>query len=115
MAIDALDAVEIIEVLENYIARNRPPEHIRKQLDIGYRIENQSIYLFELRPDWQIPEIIRHEDFAKTTFVKRQNTWKVYWLRGNLKWYTYDPKPQVKKLIDFLKLVDEDKYACFRE
>jgi hypothetical protein len=31
-----------------------------------------------------------------------------------LKWTLYDPKPKVKSLKDFLKLVEEDEYHCFR-
>jgi hypothetical protein len=114
MPLAALDTVEAIEVLENYLSRNRPPEHIRNKLDIGYRIENQSVYLFEIRPDWQNPNITRNKDFAKTTFVKGQKVWKVYWLRADLKWHPYDPKPQVRNLSDFIKLVEEDKHACFK-
>ncbi len=114
MSIDALETVETIEVLENYLSRNRPPEHIRKKFDIGYRLENQSVFIFEIRPDWQKPEIFREYDFAKTTFIKRQKIWKVYWMRANLKWYPYDPKPQVRELKDFIQLVEEDKNGAFK-
>ena len=45
MAIDILQTVDIIEIMENYLEDARPPEEIRKQLDIGYRIEDQSVLL----------------------------------------------------------------------
>ena len=114
MSIDPLKTLYAIEALENYIEKHRPPEHIRPELDIGYRIENQSIYLFEIRPQWNNPSVIRHLDFAKTTFVKTKSTWKVFWIRANGKWYPYDPKSTVKSLDQFLKLVEEDKYHCFK-
>jgi hypothetical protein len=34
-------------------------------------------------------------------------------MRANLKWDSYDPKPIVQNIGDFLKTVEEDKYGCF--
>jgi hypothetical protein len=114
MALDGLEAADMILQLENFTEKLRPKDpEILKKLDYGYSIENQSILLFEIRPDWRNPAIIRHEPFAKTTYVKRQQIWKVYWLRGNLKWYPYNPKPTVRSLKKFLEIVEEDEYHCF--
>jgi hypothetical protein len=41
---------EVIKVLDTYIARIRPPENIREQLDIAYKIEGQSVFIMEIRP-----------------------------------------------------------------
>ena len=102
MAIDGVQAVDMIEVLENFVERLRPvDEELRKKLDFGYNIEGQSVILVEIRPDWSKPEIARQHPFAKATFVKKSNTWKIYWLRGNLKWYSYDPSPEVSSLMKF--------------
>ena len=106
--------VEIIETLENYIFKNRPPVKIRPKLDLGYEIKGQSVILFEIRPLWNNPSEILHHPYAKATFVLKDNCWKIYWMRGNLKWYPYDPKPIVKTLSEFLKLVEDDEYACFK-
>src|SRR5206468_3239800 len=114
MALDALNTVDIIELMENYIARTRPPEEIRNELDINYKIDNQSIILFEIRPSWPDKAQRMTHDFAKTTYNKKNGVWKVYWLRANLKWYLYEPCPTVKKLADFLQLVETDKYGCFK-
>ena len=43
-----------------------------------------------------------------------KNIWKVFWQRADLKWHSYEPKPTVKQLTDFLKLVDEDEHHCFK-
>ena len=114
MTLDSRKSVDIIETMENYLSKNRPPVEIRPELDLGYEITGQSVILFEIRPVWNNPSEIQHMPYAKATLVLKNNEWKVYWMRGNLKWYPYDPKPRVKKLSDFLKLVEDDKYACFK-
>ncbi|MBS1558836.1 MAG: DUF3024 domain-containing protein [Bacteroidetes bacterium] len=113
MPIDTLQVVEVIEVMENFLSRVRPPENIRPELDIGYRIDGQNIFIFEIRPKWKNPEIICEYEMAKTTFVKAKNHWKVFWMRSNLKWYSYTPKPTVKTVAEFVHLVEEDKHGCF--
>ena len=113
MAIDSLQTLEVIEALENFISKIRPPEHIREKLDISYKIEGLSIIIFEIRPQWNNPEIIQEHPVAKTTFVKTKNHWKVFWMRANLNWQSYTPKPFVKSIIEFTKLVEEDKHYCF--
>lgn len=113
MAIDLLQTLDVIEAMEKFIARKRPPEHIRPQLDIGYKIEGQSIYVLEIRPQWDKPENIREHPIAKTTFVKAKNHWKVFWMRADLNWHSYSPTPTVKTISEFTKLVEEDKHHCF--
>jgi hypothetical protein len=114
MAIDALQTVEMIELLENFVARLRPAdEAVRKKLDYGYNIDDQRVILFEIRPDWIKPEIIREHPFAKATYVKKYGVWKIYWLRANLKWYPYDPCPRVYSLKKFLDIVVKDDQGCF--
>jgi len=114
MALELQNTVEIIEVLENFISRTRPPKEIRNELDVSYRIDNQSIILFEIRPNWQNKTQKLTHDFAKTTYNKTNDIWKIYWLRASLKWHIYEPVPTVKNLSEFLKIVEADKFGCFR-
>ena len=116
MPLNLANTIDIIELMENYVERIRPPHHISNKLDIGYKIENQSIILLEIRPGFRDPKELHESGYAKATYVKSKNNWKVYWMRGNLKWTLYDPKPRVQKkyLKDFIKLVEEDKYHCFK-
>ena len=109
---NAIDSVEL-EAIENYIKSIRPPEEIRDQVDISYRIEKQSLFIFEIRPNWQDPNIKMEIDIVKTTFVKKDNNWKVFWKRADLKWHAYKPKPIVKNLPEFVRLIEKDEYACF--
>jgi hypothetical protein len=70
MAIDPLLTTEIIEKLENFLERIRPPVEIRNELDMSYRIENQSLFLFEIRPRFDLPTAFIKSDFAKATYIK---------------------------------------------
>jgi hypothetical protein len=114
MTIDILFSLEIIETMENYISKVRPKPEIRNRLDIAYEIIGQSIILNEVRPRWNNPEEIFTSSYAKATYVKQKNIWKVFWKRADNKWHAYDPQPNVLQLNEFLKLVDQDKYACFK-
>jgi hypothetical protein len=109
---NGIDSIEIEEI-ENYLSYIRPNEEMRAQIDIGYRIEKQSVIIFEVRPDWRDPKKKVENNIAKATFVKKDNHWKVYWLRADLKWHSYKPKPIVEDLLDFIRLIEKDEYSCF--
>jgi len=113
MSFGILDIASVIEKMENHMDANRPEESIRKELDIAYKIEDQSIILYEIRPYFLNPKEIIESPYAKTTFVKSKNQWKIYWMRGNLKWYPYKPEA-VKTLDEFLELVEADEFGCFK-
>jgi hypothetical protein len=98
MALDITKSVEIIEIMENYISRVRPPQEIRHKIDLGYEIENQSIILNEIRPSWDDPNLIRSFGYAKATFVHGKDIWKIYWKRADNKWHLYKPLPGVNLL-----------------
>jgi hypothetical protein len=114
MSLDISQSLDIIETMENYIARVRPPVDIRPKLDLCYELEGQSVILTEIRPLWTNPKEFRSHGYAKATFVKSSNVWKIYWLRATGKWRLYAPDPQVKNLSEFLDIVDEDRCHCFR-
>jgi hypothetical protein len=113
MALTEKQIKDVTAAGEGFLEKRRPPVEIRSQLDLAYRIQGQSVLVYELRPGWNNPAEINEEPVAKTTFVKTQNHWKVYWMRADLKWHSYSPKPTVKTIQAFFKLVDDDSYACF--
>ena len=113
MALTEFERKRIDNLASVFIEKRRPPAHIRDQLDLGYRISGQSLELFEIRPVWNDPREKIEEPVAKATFVKKTNTWKVYWQRQDLRWHRYDPDPEVDTLEEFLAVVTADEYACF--
>lgn len=113
MALDIITTAETILALENFLARRRPPEHIRHQVDLDYKIENQSIILFEVRPHWQKQDEKIETPIAKATWVKTQQCWRIYWRRADLKWHSYQPAAEVQTIEELLKVIDEDAHGCF--
>jgi hypothetical protein len=113
MAFTEIEMQRCKKLVAAFIEKRRPPLHIRPQLDLGCRVKEQSVEIFEIRPVWRNPEEKMEHPVAKATYVKSQDIWKVYWMRADLKWHTYAPLPEVAKLEEFLQLVDQDPQACF--
>ncbi len=113
MALSEFELKRVEKLASKYLEDHRPPSHIRSQLDVGFRISGQSLELFEIRPRWDNPSEILELDYAKTTYVKKSQSWKIYWMRQDLKWHRYEPVPEVSTLEEFLLVVTEDAYGCF--
>jgi hypothetical protein len=113
MAFSEVALVQIDETMARFIEALRPPVAVRAQLDYGFRIEGQSVILFEIRPDWRNPDEKCEIPVAKTTFVKSLGRWKLYWQRADLKWHLYQPEPLFDQLPDVLDAVETDAFGCF--
>ncbi len=113
MAFSEFEQKKVATEVSQFIEPRRPRPEIRDQLDIAFKIENQSVILFEIRPRFDKPEVKLELPFAKATYSKKADIWKIYWLRADLKWHRYPPTPTVDALGDFLSVVEEDKHGCF--
>lgn len=113
MSLESMLTLEVIEALENYIEKIRPEEALRDKVDVAYKIENQSIIIYEIRPSFRQPKQKIESLVAKATFVKAKDYYKVFWLQSDLKWHSYKPLPTVKSIRDFIHVVSEDQYGCF--
>ena len=96
-----------------YVKDRRPPPHIRNELDLAFRINGQSVEIFEIRPSWREPGVKIESPIAKMTYVKTKKVRKIYWQRADMKWHLYEPDPEVKKIEDFPAVVERDEYGCF--
>ncbi len=113
MAFNEFELRKYQQILDKFIEKIRPLENIRKELDISYKITNQSVEIYEIRPQYDNPKNILNIEIAKATYVRTQDIWKIFWMRSDLKWHGYEPNPEVDDLSDFLSIIDEDKYGCF--
>ena len=113
MAFNDIELARYKKSVSAYIENKRPPVHIRKEVDISFRITGQSVEIFEVRPRWDDPAEILEHFVAKATYIKTQEHWKVFWQRADLKWHSYDPNPTVANIDKFLVLIEVDEHACF--
>jgi len=103
---------QIDQAGEAFLKKNRPAEEIRKEVDIAFQTEGLSLFIVEIRPDWNNPSEMMEQPVAKATFVKSKGIWKVFWMRADLKWHAYPEQPQVKTVKDFFELVNTDVHGC---
>ena len=108
------EAARYLDLIEKLIwSKRRPPLHLRGKIREGQRIAGNTIELFVVRPFWRDHAQQIESSIAKTRYVKSRNVWQVFWKRADGKWHRYGPRPEVKSLASFLKLVDEDANGCF--
>ena len=113
MAFSAFEIAKINKAVNVYIEKHRPPVHMRNEIDLAFRLSDQSVEIFEIRPVWRDESKKMEHSVAKATFAKNQDMWKIYWLRADLKWHRYEPCSDVKTIEGFLMIVEEDEFACF--
>jgi hypothetical protein len=113
MAFSELERYRFEKPIKAFVEARRPPPHSRQEIDIGYRFNNQSIELFEARPAFDRRDEVIEHPIAKATYVKSTNTWKIYWMRADLKWHRYEPQPTASKVEEFIAEVNRDPYGCF--
>lgn len=113
VAFDDLERQRVRKAVRSFVEARRPPEHLRGELDLGYRIEGQSVEIFEIRPQWDDPSTKIEGSVAKATYVRSRDVWKIYWKRADLRWHGYHPNPEVETIDEVLTIVDADDHACF--
>lgn len=114
MSFSEFETRRLEKVVGAFIDERRPPAHIRAELDLAFRINGQSVEIFEIRPCWRgEPGETMEQPVAKATYVKGRESWKVLWMRADLKWHGYEPVPEVGSIETFLAVVAKDEYGCF--
>ena len=113
MALNEFERKRIERLVGAFMEGRRPPVELRPKVDLGFRVRGQSVEIFEIRPQWDKPEVILEHSVAKATFRRSKTHWRVFWQRSDLKWHSYEPVPVVETIEAFLALVDEDEYGCF--
>lgn len=96
-----------------WIERERPPLHVREQLDLGFRVIDQNVDIIETRPHWKNAMEKTITPVARATYVRARDRWRILWIRADGKWHRYEPVPEVASLNAFLKVVKEDEHGCF--
>ncbi len=96
-----------------FLARRRPPEAIRSQLDFRADISGSDVIVVEVRPAYNSPGRITEHPVAKARWVGTRKVWRLFWMRADLKWHSYTPKPEASTIGAILLEVDRDPHGCF--
>lgn len=114
MAFSEIEKKRLEKVVGAFVEKHRPASHIRSKLDFAFRIEGQSVVLFEVRPRWQgAPGELKEQFSAKATYVRTRKQWNVYWMRADLRWHASPTAPTVLTIEEFLSHVARDEHGCF--
>ena len=113
MTLSEFDTKRCEKLVAQFIEERRPPPHIRAEVDLAFRIDGQSVEIFEVRQHWEDNSKKLEHSIAKATFNKSKRNWKVFWKRADLKWHGYQPNPEVDLIEDFLAIVQKDEHGCF--
>lgn len=97
MAFSEIELQRIKCVVGDFVEQHRPRPEIRDRLDIVYTVEGQSVSIQEDRVLYDDSRIL--EPVAKTTWVRAQRVWKIYWMCADLEWHSYQPIPRVRTLL----------------
>ena len=112
MAISEFETFKVEKLASQFcIGRNK--HFPSDQLKICYRIDDQDLYIYEVRPHWKNPEEKIETMTAKIKYIKSKGIWKLYWQRQNMKWHAYEPLELSKELKQLLDEVGKDPYGCF--
>ncbi len=101
MKFSEIEIKRIKKNIKDFLDIRRPPVHIRNELDIACRINDANIEIYTIRPMWNDKSKKIEQSVAKAKYIKKTNTWKIYWQRADLQWHSYEPKSEVKLLEDF--------------
>lgn len=102
--------------IENTVGKmceRRSPAHLRDKLRTIFKVEGQDVIVYEERPRWNNPQEWTSTPMAKFKTIRKDNAWKLYWMRRDLKWHAYEMPPGTKSLEALVKEVDSDPHGTF--
>lgn len=112
MVIPQEELTYAITVLEEF-CEQRTPLVVRDQVALQFRIEGQSIILYERRPHFQDPREWVENLVAKFRYWKQRDEWSLYWRDRNAKWHLFEPLESAKELQVLIDEVARDRTAIF--
>jgi len=112
VTISEFELFKVEKLAKNFCA-NKNKNIPRELVFIDYKMEQQNLFLLEVRPLWDNPTKKTETLIAKFTYVKKDKVWKLYWRRQNMKWQQYLPGGINQHLEPLLNIVTEDQQGCF--
>ena len=112
MALSELQRAQVTKLLTAF-CESRVPPTVRDELRHGFRIEGNSVELFESRPAFLPPRDWKEHPVAKFRYVASRRHWQLYCQYRDLKWHEYEPRPSAASFEGLLREVVEDPTGIF--
>jgi hypothetical protein len=102
-----------IEKTVGKMCDRRSPAHLRDQLRMTFEVKGHDVTVHEERPRWNDPQQWSRLPVAKFKYIRKNNVWRLYWMRRDMKWHSYDMQCATKNLEELVKEVDSDPHGAF--
>jgi hypothetical protein len=114
VALSEFETARVRKTVGAFVADRRPSQHLRKQVELAFRLSGQSVEIFEVQPAFGGAAGERVEiPVAKATYVRTVRRWRIFWMHQDMKWHSYKPVPDVATIEEFVALVRQDRNGCF--
>ena len=113
MALKPEQISDSLAAMGEFVQRMKPPPEFLDKLSYKAELIGSSVILSDVRPMWNSPRRKRASPFAKIKCVATRREWRLYWMKSDLKWHSYEYKPVFRSLRKALLEVEEDSYHCF--
>ena len=102
-----------IENTVGKMCKRRSPIDLSDELRTVYLVKGHDVTVYEERPRWSKPQEWTSEGIARFKYDRKQNIWKLYWMRQDLKWHLYEPFPESTTIETLVVEVDKDPHGAF--
>ena len=96
-----------------FIQKRRPKPEIRHLLDMKAELNKQELIISEVRQNFRDSTKMDTHPVAKAKWIDSQGRWRLYWMRADLKWHTYEPGEHLEDISSIISEVDKDPFGCF--
>lgn len=90
MALNDIEVANIKRCINFLMEKRRPAPFIRDEIDLQYRIDDNSVVIFEVR---NVMGRVIESSIAKITLNRTQNNWKLLCMNQSGKWVAANKKP----------------------
>jgi len=112
MALPQFVTAKVESILESYCDRKVPIEH-RDKLRVCFKIEENSVTLYEERPAFMKPGTLVESNISNFQYDAKTSLWTLYCRDQYSHWHKYDVFDPSLDFDDLLQEVEEDPTGIF--
>ena len=95
------------------LCRSKSPEALQDRLRYEYLIQDNDVFITEIRPHWKDPEQQTETGLALLHYQAETQIWSLFWQRINQQWVPYESHFEDRVLDHLIKEIDEDAFGVF--